>query len=210
MHSSVVVASALHSSSAGSARRPRLPGRRRQPDQPKSDDDERAPARRQHARGCASLSLLAGDDEGEDEAEERQGLGEGDAEEHGRADHAGGLGLAGHGRDGVADHDADADAGADGGAAVDDAATDGREAVDELARLLLAMIEDVPARVSPSCFCDQCSGCMAPPMYTAVRIVKMKACRNATRTSKPVRATSRKSENGQMTIGDVERPQRRP
>ena len=71
--------------------------------------------------------LLTRDDEGEDEAEERERLGEGDAEEHGGAHHAGGLGLAGHGGDGVADHEADADAGADGGAAVDDAGADGRE-----------------------------------------------------------------------------------
>ena len=37
-------------------------------------------------------------------------------------------------------------------------------------------------------------------MYTAVRIVKMNACRKHTSTSKAVRATSRPNENGQMTI----------
>src|SRR5436305_1437047 len=46
--------------------------------------------------------LSAGDDEGEDEPEEGEGLGEGDAQEHRRTGHAGRLGLAGHGREGVA------------------------------------------------------------------------------------------------------------
>src|SRR5205085_1494186 len=87
-------------------------------------------------RTTAFAWQLLADDEGEDEAEERERLGEGDAEEHGRADHARRLGLAGHGRDRVADHEADADAGADGRAAVDDAATDGREALLELAGVL--------------------------------------------------------------------------
>ena len=45
------------------------------------------------------------------------------------------LGLAGHGRDGVAHHDADADAGADGGGAVADAGADGAQAVEELVRV---------------------------------------------------------------------------
>src|SRR4051794_27413120 len=68
--------------------------------------------------------LLTRDDEGEDEAEERERLGERDTEEHGRTDHAGRLRLARHRRDGVADDEPDADAGADGGAAVDDATAD--------------------------------------------------------------------------------------
>ena len=58
------------------------------------------------------------------EADEGEGLGEGDAEEHGGAHHAGGLGLAGHGLDGLADEVADADARADGGEAVGDAGTE--------------------------------------------------------------------------------------
>ena len=36
-------------------------------------------------------------------------------------------------------------------------------------------------------------------MYTAVRIVKMKACRKLTRISKPVIATSSANENGMIT-----------
>ena len=48
------------------------------------------------------------------EADEGERFGEGDAEEHRGADHAGGLGLAGHGLDRLADERADADAGADG------------------------------------------------------------------------------------------------
>ena len=78
----------------------------------------------------AHEGLLARDDEREDEAEQSEGLGERDAQEHRGAHHAGRLGLASHGRDGVADDEADADAGADGRAAVDDAAADGREALD--------------------------------------------------------------------------------
>ena len=46
------------------------------------------------------------------------------------------LGLARHRGDGVADHDADADARADGGAAVHDASTDGLETGLELTGLL--------------------------------------------------------------------------
>src|SRR5690606_33690162 len=57
-------------------------------------------------------------EEEDDEADERQRLDEGDAEEHGRADHAGRLGLAGHGLDRLAHEVADADAGADGAEAV--------------------------------------------------------------------------------------------
>src|SRR5687767_12961476 len=88
--------------------------------------------------GCARWTSSARDDEREDEAEQRECLGEGDAEEHGGAHHACGLGLAGHGGDGVADDDADADAGADGGAAVDDASADGSETGLELALSLLS------------------------------------------------------------------------
>ena len=66
----------------------------------------------------------------------RERFGERDAQEHRGADHAGGLGLAGHGSDGVTHHDADADARPDGGAAIDDAAADGGEPFDELAWIL--------------------------------------------------------------------------
>ena len=69
------------------------------------------------------------------EAEQRQRLGERDAEEHGGADRALHLGLAGHRLDRVADHEADADAGADGRGAVHDAGTDGLQTVLDFARL---------------------------------------------------------------------------
>src|SRR5574341_1414231 len=39
---------------------------------------------------------------------------------------------------------------------------------------------------------------MDVPMYTAVRIVKMNACRNATSNSKPVSAINSKKGNGRM------------
>src|SRR5215212_7240268 len=74
-------------------------------------------------------------DEDEDhEPDEGQGLGEGDTEEHGGTHHAGAFRLAGHGRDGVAHDDTDADAGADGGGAVADNGTDGGQSVEELIR----------------------------------------------------------------------------
>src|SRR5262249_2944070 len=111
-----------------------------------------------------TVSLLARDDEREDEAEERERFGEGDAEEHGRADHGGGFGLAGHRGDGVAHHDADADAGADGRAAVDDAPTDGREALLQFARILGCEDEVKHGYLLLLSQIAQCSGCMAPPM----------------------------------------------
>src|SRR5436305_2014424 len=53
-----------------------------------------------------------------------------------RAGHAGGLGLAGLGGDGVAHDDADADPGPDGGTAVDDPPPDGGEPGLELTGVL--------------------------------------------------------------------------
>ena len=67
---------------------------------------------------------------------ERERLGERDTEEHRGAHHARRLGLASHGGDGVADDEADADARADGGAAVDDAGADDLEAFVDVGRLL--------------------------------------------------------------------------
>ena len=76
--------------------RPRPPGRRRGARRRRA---RRRAGRSPALRGCgiARLASSAGDDEREDEAEQGEGFGEGDAEEHGGADHAGGLGLAGHG-----------------------------------------------------------------------------------------------------------------
>ena len=45
-------------------------------------------------------------------------------------------------------------------------------------------------------------------MYTAVRIVKMNACRKLTRISKPVIATSSPNENGSDDDRDLQTPQR--
>src|SRR5574341_341190 len=70
-------------------------------------------------------SLL--DDERKDETEQGECLYERDAEEHRGPDHAGGLGLASHGLDGLADEEADADAGADGGEPVDQTLADGAD-----------------------------------------------------------------------------------
>ena len=84
---------------------------------------------------CMTDALALGEEE-EDEPEQGERLGERDAEEHRRPDRSGHLGLAGHRGDGVAHHDADADARADGGGTVDDAGTDGLEAVFQLSSLL--------------------------------------------------------------------------
>ena len=86
-------------------------------------------------RASTDVSLALREEE-EDETEQGERLGERDTEEHRRADRARHLGLAGHGRDGVADHEADADAGADGRGAVDDAGTDRLQTGLELAGLL--------------------------------------------------------------------------
>jgi len=55
---------------------------------------------------------------------------------HRRADGAGRLGLAGHRSDGITDDEADADAGANGRATVNDAASDCGQALLELTRVL--------------------------------------------------------------------------
>ena len=44
---------------------------------------------------------------------------------------------------------------------------------------------------------------MAPPMYTAVRMVKMNACSTATRISKPVNRMSMANGKGRMTSSAV-------
>ena len=115
----------------------RLAGSRRHRRDPDDEQDgEEQPGEDACARASADPLLSGEVDEDEDhEPDEGERLGEGDAEEHRGADHAGGLGLAGHGGDGVTDDDADADARADGGEAVDEAGADGRQAVDELAGL---------------------------------------------------------------------------
>src|SRR5450830_972500 len=59
--------------------------------------------------------LLGGlQDEGEDEAQQCDGLGQRHADEHGRLDLVGHLGLASHALDRLACYETDADAGADG------------------------------------------------------------------------------------------------
>src|SRR4249920_1828107 len=73
---------------------------------------------------CMTAPSALGEEE-EDEPEQRERLGERDTEEHRGADRSGHLGLAGHGRDGVPHHDADADARANGRGTVNDACTDG-------------------------------------------------------------------------------------
>ena len=62
---------------------------------------------------------LALGEEEEHEPEQRQRLGERDTEEHGGADRALHLGLAGYALDRAGDHEADADARADGRGAVE-------------------------------------------------------------------------------------------
>src|SRR6516165_2901550 len=62
------------------------------------------------------------EDERRHEADQGERLGEREADPHVQRDAAGGLGLPGHGLDRVPEHQADADAGADGGQAVGDGA----------------------------------------------------------------------------------------
>src|SRR3954453_24062589 len=69
--------------------------------------------------------LLEAEKDEDDEADEGKRLGEGDAEENRRADHAGSLWMAGHGLDGLADDVTDADAMADGGKPVGETGADG-------------------------------------------------------------------------------------
>src|SRR5438552_15947076 len=91
----------------------------------------KVPAASSVARRSFRIRMTASsarDDEGQHEPEERERLGERDAEEHGRADHARRLRLARHRGDGISDDEADTDAGADRRAAVDDAAADRGEA----------------------------------------------------------------------------------
>src|SRR3954469_12233947 len=76
--------------------------------------------------------LLEAEEDEDDEADQGERLGEGDAEEHRRADHAGSLRLAGHGLDRLADQVADADARADGRQAVGEAGRDCLTEVDEV------------------------------------------------------------------------------
>ena len=71
------------------------------------------------------------------------------------------LGLAGHGLDGVADDEADADARADGRGAVDDAGTDGLQTGLELTGLLGGEEDcghDVSLLVECGCLSDRRSG----------------------------------------------------
>ena len=77
-----------------------------------------ASSRCERAVGSRMVASSAPARKNDHEADQGEGLDEGDAEEHGGAHHAGGLGLAGHGLDGLADQVADADAGADGAEAV--------------------------------------------------------------------------------------------
>src|SRR5690606_16868527 len=64
--------------------------------------------------------LFSASEEEQHEPDQGERLREGHTDEHVRADHAGCLGLAGHGLHGVTGNDADADSGADGSQAVSD------------------------------------------------------------------------------------------
>src|ERR1700684_4357767 len=63
---------------------------------------------------------LLGNEERDGDTDQRERLGECEADPHVSGDPAGRLGLAGHGLDRVPEHQADADAGADGREAVDE------------------------------------------------------------------------------------------
>src|SRR4051794_31036597 len=120
-----------------------------------------SPRPRSNAASAVRIRMMASsarDDEGKHEAEERERFGERDAEEHGRADHAGRLRLAGHRRDGVADDQPDADARADGRAAVDDATADRGETRRDVRRGLRRLSKY--GKHFDFSLGGQCSGCM--------------------------------------------------
>src|SRR5258707_14144763 len=79
---------------------------------------------RMRVRTVPPVRVSARDDERENEAEERERLGERDPEEHRGSHGSGRLGVAVHSGDDVADHQADAVAVADGGGAAHDSSTD--------------------------------------------------------------------------------------
>src|SRR5215831_17584630 len=152
---------------------------------------------RMRVRTVPPVRVSARDDERENEAEQRERLGERDSEEHRGAHRARRLGLARHRGDGVADHEADADAGADGSGAVDDASTDRGEPLGGVGRCG-GEEEMQHYHVMLLVVFGQCAGCMEMSMYTAVRMAKMKAWRKLTNTSKPVIATSNANDSGAM------------
>jgi len=88
--------------------------------------------------------------EREDETEQREGLGEGDRDEHRRLEATGHLRLAGHGLDGLAADDADAEARADCGKAVGDTLTDGRtfKTIEDFKKLILANPEQIARSIT--------------------------------------------------------------
>src|SRR5919205_932694 len=69
---------------------------------------------------AGSAGVAGTEDEGDDQADQGERLGEGGTEEGVGAGQAGGLGLTGGGLDVGGPHDTDTDAGADGGKAVAD------------------------------------------------------------------------------------------
>src|SRR6478736_1856338 len=89
---------------------------------------------RMRVRTVPPVRDSARDDERKDESEERERLGEGDAEEHRGSHGARRLRLTRHGRNRVTDHQTDADAGTDRGASVNDASTDSGESLGGISR----------------------------------------------------------------------------
>src|SRR5688500_10060360 len=95
------------------------------------------------------LRLLGELDEDEDdEPDDSERHGERDTEEHRGPGDTGRLGLAGHGRDGVANHDADTNTGTDSGQAVAETGADRRQPGEEL--LGLGLCQQVEHLVPPS------------------------------------------------------------
>src|SRR5680860_110015 len=139
---------------------------------PPSSDAASAEASRAFAKLTMSPGFRGGsaEDECQGEAEDGQRLGEGEAQERQRLQHATGLRLAGDAVDVGCEDQADPDAGADG-----------RQAV--------AQDRDVSFHcllVPLSWGGRQCSSAREPAMYRAASRTKMYACRNSTRISKTV------------------------
>src|SRR5258705_9835803 len=132
------------------------------------------------------------EDERGHEADQRERLGEREADPDVQRDAAGGLRLPGHGFDRVAEDQADADARADGGESVSDGA--GVEA-DDLGRASGKSSGKrhrfSPLRVVPAArpagwvvgTAGQCDASSELAMYVAVSVVKINACSRVTRVS---------------------------
>src|SRR5450759_1573764 len=161
------------------------------------------------AVGCVAGVDLQ--DEGEHQTEDGQRLGQGEAQDGNRLQHAAGLGLTGDAVDVGGKDQADADTGPDGGEAVpEDGDVSGHD--------VILFRSWCPARhvterksVCECIWCEciwcecmyQCSSTREPAMYVAASNVKMYACRNSMRISKMVSTKAMTYETAPATLRPI-------